>query len=121
MIVFYYSVKLKLCNNDKLYNMFCICYYMNFFYFFVVKLGIFCQELGKKHTFWHWERGRIWPQNWVIESLVKCLQILFFINFFHKKKSEEISASLTSKEIKSSSIQEAILSEGLYNTHTELI
>ena len=27
----------------------------NFFF----KLGIFCLELGKKHTFWHWEWGRI--------------------------------------------------------------
>ena len=26
--------------------------------FFVI-LGIFCLELGKKHTFWHWEWGRI--------------------------------------------------------------
>ena len=30
-----------------------------FFFFFVVNLGIFCLELGKKHTFWHWEWGRI--------------------------------------------------------------
>ena len=30
-----------------------------FFFFFFVKLGIFCLELGKKHTFWHWEWGRI--------------------------------------------------------------
>ena len=22
-------------------------------------MGIFCLELGKKHTFWHWEWGRI--------------------------------------------------------------
>ena len=27
--------------------------------FFMVKLEIFCLELGKKHTFWHWEWGRI--------------------------------------------------------------
>ena len=26
--------------------------------FFFVKLGIFCLELRKKHTFWHWEWGR---------------------------------------------------------------
>ena len=31
----------------------------NFFFFFFFKLGIFCLELGKKHTFWHWEWGRI--------------------------------------------------------------
>ena len=35
-----------------------------FFFFFFVKLGIFCLELGKKHTFWHWE----WGRNRVIES-----------------------------------------------------
>ena len=23
------------------------------------QIGIFCLELGKKHTFWHWEWGRI--------------------------------------------------------------
>ena len=28
-------------------------------FFFCVKLGIFCLELGKNHTFWHWELGRI--------------------------------------------------------------
>ena len=27
--------------------------------FFFFRLGIFCLELGKKHTFWHWEWGRI--------------------------------------------------------------
>ena len=27
--------------------------------FFFVKLVIFCLELGKKHTVWHWEWGRI--------------------------------------------------------------
>ena len=26
---------------------------------FFFKLGIFCLEMGKKHTFWHWEWGRI--------------------------------------------------------------
>ena len=36
--------------------------------FFFVKLGIFCLELGKKHTFWHWEWGRISAQNRVIKS-----------------------------------------------------
>ena len=25
----------------------------------IIKLGIFCLELEKKHTFWHWEWGRI--------------------------------------------------------------
>ena len=34
-------------------------FFFFFFFFFVVNLGIFCLELGKKHTFWHWEWGRI--------------------------------------------------------------
>ena len=34
-------------------------FFFFFFFFFFVKLGIFCLELGKKHTFWHWEWGRI--------------------------------------------------------------
>ena len=30
---------------------------------FLVRLGIFHLELGKKHTFWHWEWGRISAPN----------------------------------------------------------
>ena len=30
-----------------------------FFFFFCCQIGNFFLELGKKHTFWHWEWGRI--------------------------------------------------------------
>ena len=45
----------------------------NFFFFWGgggggVKLGIYCLELGKKHTFWHWDGAEFQPQNRVIES-----------------------------------------------------
>ena len=36
--------------------------------FFFVKIGIFCRDLGKKNTFWHWKCGRNSPKNRVIES-----------------------------------------------------
>ena len=39
-----------------------------FFIFFFVKLGIFCLELGKKHTLWHWEWAEFRPKIRVIES-----------------------------------------------------
>ena len=43
-------------------------FFFFFFFFFVVKLGIFCLELGKKHTFWHGNGAEFRPQNRVIES-----------------------------------------------------
>ena len=59
------------------------------------------------------------PHCWksrVTAQLIFCLlqvsaDLKFFMNFF-QKKNQEISASLASKEIKGSSIQEAILRPG---------
>ena len=36
--------------------------------FFFVKLGIFCPELEKKHTFGIEKGSEFWPQNQVIEG-----------------------------------------------------